>query len=85
MMVNELPDAITNPQTPRDQRGDRIDDGNWYRLTQHRTKPVKVLVRLDPDQDILLCQPLGGGLWQRIDQMDPQIRWERLEGDEAPC
>lgn len=85
MATTDMPDAITNPITPRDQHNSSIADGNWYRLYEHNAKPVTMLVRSDPDEDILLCQKLGDSQWQRVDSMSPNIRWELLEGDEVPC
>ncbi|MEO1527592.1 MAG: hypothetical protein AAFX06_19355 [Planctomycetota bacterium] len=79
-----LPDAITNPLTPRDQHGEPITDG-WYRLVQARRRlPAYVQVRFDPDAGELLCVPRGGERPQRVDEMDPGIRWESIAESDLP-
>lgn len=82
MATTELPDAITNPTTPEDQQGRRIEDGRWYRVYHGRLKPVRVLVREDPDMGELLCKAKDAERWQRVDLMDSSVRWERIEDDE---
>lgn len=83
MCANDLPDAITNPKTPRDHQRRPIADGHWYRIYHGRLKPIRVLVREDLDQGELVCRAKGGERWQLVNQMDPDIRWERVEDDEV--
>ena len=82
MSGTDMPDAITNPKTPRDQDNQPIKHDTWYLVRQGRGKPVRVLVREDPDDGELVCQPKSGGLWQRVNEMDPEVIWERVEEDE---
>ena len=78
-MSTQLPEAITNPSTPVDIEGNQIVDGVWYSVWGGRRKPTRVLVRFDPDDGEFLCQPKGGGFWQRVNEMDPSANWERVE------
>lgn len=82
MVTSELPDAITNPTTPCDQQGRQIEDGRWYCVYHGRLKPVRVLVREDPELGELLCKEKGKERWQRVDTMYSDVRWERIEDDE---
>ena len=76
-----MPGAITNTQTPKDQNGDLIADGKWYLLYRGRShKPqAKVLVCEDPDEGELICKGKESDLWQRVNEMDPSVRWELCE------
>lgn len=80
-----LPDSITNPITPVDQHGELIGDGRWYRLVQGRRRvPVYVLVRFDPEAGELICLPRGSERVQRVDEMDPGVRWELVDVSDVP-
>ncbi|MEL6111036.1 MAG: hypothetical protein AAFU85_33935, partial [Planctomycetota bacterium] len=78
-----LPDSITNPTTPVDQHGESISDG-WYRLVRRRTRPVYVEVRFDPDAGELICLPRESERPQRVDEMDPGVRWELVDASDVP-
>ena len=82
MCANDLPEAITCPKTPRDQNGDLIASGRWYRVFVGRGKPCRVLVEEDPEVDELLCKPKGGERGQLVNQMDPSATWELIGDDE---
>ena len=82
-MSSSLPDSITNPLTPRDQFGNLIADGCWYRLVQRRRRAVYCQVRFDPDSGELLCLPRGAERAQRVDEMDPGVRWELIDESEV--
>lgn len=77
----ELPEQITNQKTPLDQSGEQIADGRWYLVGKRGVKPTRVSVHYDCDQDEYLCRPKGGRHMQRVSEMDPDARWERVEGD----
>jgi hypothetical protein len=59
----------------------RIRKRRWYLVGRRGVKPARVLVRYDCDQDEYLCFPKGSTSMQRVSEMDPHARWERVEDD----
>ena len=81
--ASRMSDSLTNPLTPRDQFGALIADGCWYRLVQRRRRAAYCQVCFDPDSGELLCLPRGAERAQRVDEMDPGVRWELIDESEV--
>lgn len=76
--MDSMPDSVTCPETPRDQRDEQIKPGIVYELSRPGDKPVRVRVSEDPATGDLYYTPLGTKSHQRVDQSDPRATWRFL-------
>ncbi|MDM4015810.1 hypothetical protein [Roseiconus lacunae] len=82
--MSDLPGAITNTGHPTDRNDEPIAAGSVYFVRVGRGQPKRVLVIDDFENDLMLCvpcnqngQPVGDARPQRIDEMSPDVIWER--------
>jgi hypothetical protein len=92
--ASEMPDAITNPTTPRDQFGDAIAGGLDYMISESQfidsdgyfltnTTATRVTVTEDESGDYWI-QPRGSETRQRVDQMARKTYWWRIDSSDQP-
>ena len=83
-MQSTMPDQLTNSKTPRDTRGELLQDGRIYMVSQ-RGSSFGVRMKVFEADGVLCAQscsrqgnPNIGSRPQRIDEMDSAVTWEAV-------